>query len=81
MARIQAAGSKPRQEALRAMILDLCTWRPCSARELASWFGRTKHKHLVRDHLTPMVADGQLAYTIPEMENHPDQRYTVAPKR
>ena len=27
-----------------------------------------------------MVAEGLLAYTIPEMENHPDQRYTVPPK-
>ena len=24
-----------------------------------------------------MVAEGLLAYTIPEMENHPDQRYTL----
>jgi len=24
-----------------------------------------------------MVNEGVLAYTIPEMENHPDQRYTV----
>jgi ATP-dependent DNA helicase RecG len=27
-----------------------------------------------------MVADGLLAYTIPEMENHPDQRYAVPPE-
>jgi len=25
-----------------------------------------------------MVRDGLLDYTIPEMENHPDQRYTTA---
>jgi ATP-dependent DNA helicase RecG len=31
----------------------------------------------VRDYLSPMVAEGLLAYTIPEMENHPDQRYTL----
>jgi ATP-dependent DNA helicase RecG len=33
--------------------------------------------HLVRELLSPMVQEGLLAYTIPEMENHPDQRYTV----
>jgi ATP-dependent DNA helicase RecG len=26
-----------------------------------------------------MVGEGLLAYSIPEMENHPDQRYTVPP--
>jgi hypothetical protein len=26
-----------------------------------------------------MLADGRLAYTIPQMPNHPDQKYT-APK-
>jgi ATP-dependent DNA helicase RecG len=29
------------------------------------------------NYLSPMVAEGILAYTIPEMENHPDQRYTT----
>jgi len=24
-----------------------------------------------------MVADGTPAYTVPEMENHPEQRYTI----
>jgi ATP-dependent DNA helicase RecG len=75
--RIPVAGTKPRREVLRALILDLCQWRALSARELASILGRQEHKPLVRDHLSPMVAEGLLAYTIPEMENHPDQRYTV----
>lgn len=75
--RIPVAGTKPRREVLRALILDLCQWRALSARDLASILGRQEHKPLVRDHLSPMVAEGLLAYTIPEMENHPDQRYTV----
>jgi ATP-dependent DNA helicase RecG len=77
MARVRAAGSKPRRNVLRAVILDLCAWQPCSARALAHWLGRSDHKHLVREHLTPMVRSQDLAYTIPEMENHPEQRYTV----
>lgn len=75
--RIPVAGTKPRREVLRALILDLCQWRALSARDLASILGRQEHKPLVRDHLSPMVAEGLLAYTMPEMENHPDQRYTV----
>lgn len=77
MVRIRSAGSKPRRDVLRAIILDLCAWHSSSARELAGWLGRSDPKHLVREHLTPMVRDGLLNYTIPEMENHPDQRYTT----
>lgn len=76
-ARIPPAGSKPRRDTLRALILDLCRWRAMSARELASILHGREHKPFVRDHLTPMVAEGLLVYTIPAMENHPEQRYTV----
>lgn len=75
--RIPQAGSKPRREILRALIVDLCRWRALSAKELATILHGREHKPLVRDYLTPMVGEGLLAYTIPEMENHPDQRYTI----
>lgn len=76
--RIPSAGSKPRRDILRALIIDLCRWHALSARELAGILHRRDHKPLVRDYLTPMVSEGLLAYTIPKMENHPDQRYTVS---
>lgn len=76
-ARIPGAGTKPRKEALRALILDLCAWRALSAREMAVLLGGRDQKHLVREFLSPMVHENLLAYTIPAMENHPDQRYTV----
>ena len=77
--RIPPAGSKPRRDILRALIVDLCRWHALSARELATILHGREHKPLVRDYLTPMVGEGLLAYSIPEMENHPDQRYTVPP--
>lgn len=76
-ARIPPFGTKPRRMVLRALICDLCGWRAFSARELAQVLGGRDHKHLVRELLTPMVAEGLLAYTIPAMEHHPDQRYTL----
>ena len=76
-ARLPAAGAKPRREVLRALILELCALRALSARELAAALNRIEHKPLVRDYLSPMVKEGLLAYTVPEMENHPDQRYTL----
>jgi ATP-dependent DNA helicase RecG len=48
-----------------------------SAKELAALLRGRDQKHLVREFLSPMVHEGLLAYTIPAMENHPDQRYTV----
>lgn len=68
---------KPRRAPLRKLLLDLCALRPFGAKELAALLGNRDPKHLVRDHLSPMVAEGALAYTIPEMENHPEQRYIV----
>lgn len=76
--RLPAAGTKPRRPVLKRLLLDLCAWQPMSARTLAGLLGRQDQKHLVREFLSPMVAEGLLAYTIPEMENHPDQRYTAA---
>lgn len=80
-ARIPTPGTKPRREVLRALIQDLCSWRALSAREIAGLLGGRDHKHLVRQVLSPLVAEGLLAYTIPEMEKHPDQRYTVPAER
>ncbi len=76
-ARIPPVGTKPRKNVLRMLLIDLCRWQALSARELATILHRKDHKPLVRDYLSPMVAEGLLAYTIPEMENHPEQRYTV----
>ena len=78
--RIPPAGTKPRRDVLRALLVDLCRWRALSARELATILHGREHKPLVRDYLTPMVDEGLLAYTIPEMEKHPDQCYTVPPE-
>lgn len=75
--RIPVLGSKPRREVLRVLIEDLCRWQALSARELATILNGREHKPLVRDYLTPMVEEGVLVYTIPSMEKHPDQRYTV----
>lgn len=76
-ARIPGAGTKPRKETLRALIQDFCAWRALSAREMAALLGGRDQKHLVREFLSPMVQENLLAYTIPAMENHPDQRYTL----
>lgn len=73
--RIIHAGAKPRLDVVRSLIRDLCSIRPFSADEICGLLGRKDSKELVRLHLTPMRESGELSYTIPEMPNHPDQRY------
>jgi ATP-dependent DNA helicase RecG len=73
--RIADAGVKPRQEVVRGIIHDLCAVRAFSADEICEVLGRRDPKDLVRSHLTPMREAGELSYTIPEMPNHPEQRY------
>lgn len=75
--RLPQPGTRPSRAVLQQLVLDLCTWKPHSARELASLLGRRDHKHLVKELLSPMVAQGLLAFTIPTMEKHPEQRYTA----
>ncbi|MCB9689728.1 MAG: putative DNA binding domain-containing protein [Alphaproteobacteria bacterium] len=75
--RLLRCGTRPRQDVLRTLIRDLCASSPHSARALARLLGDRDPKNLVRLHLQPMLAAGDLAYTIPEMPNHPDQKYTT----
>lgn len=76
-AKLSNMGPRPRSPQVRALILELCTWRPLSAREIAGHLGDRDPKVLVRQHLSPMLASGELSLTIPEMPHHPDQKYTV----
>jgi ATP-dependent DNA helicase RecG len=75
--RIVEAGPRPRRPLLRELVRSLCAWRPLSSRELAAYLGARDPKFLVRQHLGPMLDAGELAYTIPQMPNHPDQKYTL----
>ena len=74
---IARAGKRPRTDTLHPLILGLCRHAPMSASELARLLGDRNPRHLRRIHLTPLTHDGALQLTIPQMPNHPDQRYTV----
>ncbi len=76
-ARLTACGPRPRQGLLRALIREACAVTPLSARTLAGLLGGRDQKNLVRLHLQPMLNAGELLYTIPQMPNHPDQKYTL----
>lgn len=63
------------QTELRDLIVDLCHHQPLSSRNLARLLGDRDYWALVLAHLTPLVQEGRLAFEIPEMPQHPSQRY------
>lgn len=72
--RVNGVGAYAKSVALRRLIADLCGWRPLTASQLAGLLQRSK-QHLEEYHLSPMLADGQLEYTFPDMPRHPRQAY------
>jgi hypothetical protein len=50
-----------------------------AARDLAELLSDRDPRVLVREHLTPMIEAGELAYAIPNMPRHPEQRYVAPP--
>lgn len=81
LARIQAAGKKPRQAILRGLVRELCALRAFTAAELCKVLGRSNTGELTRDHLKPMREAGELTLLFPESEKHPHQAYLVPPER
>ena len=79
--RLPKHGSKPRQAVIRALIREICSLEPRSARELAGLLGDRDPKDLVRGHLGPMLAANELEYTIKDMPNHPGQCYALPTKQ
>lgn len=77
--RIAHAGQRPPASVVEALVVALCAHRPSSAREIAEALGGRDVRHLTRTYLRPLIARGLLAYTIPQMPKHPDQKYTTPP--
>ncbi|WP_373862978.1 ATP-binding protein [Azohydromonas lata] len=79
--RIAAAGRKPRQAVLRALLVELCALRPFTVAELCRLLERSDPKELRRNHLRPLREAGLLSLLYPETEKHPHQAYTTAKKQ
>ncbi len=72
---VNELGVRPRRTKLRAVIRDLCAFRPFTTAELASILGFSRPYLLVHRHLTPMCEAKLLERTHPETPNHPEQAY------
>lgn len=63
-----------KSEELQELIQRLCAWKALSAVQVADLLGK-QTKYIAQYFLSPMVAEGVLEYTQPEMINHPQQKY------
>ena len=72
--RIDTLGGRSDGLAMRETISALCLWRPHTAEELATLLGRNSD-YLKTHYLKPMVTEGLLRLTIPDMPKHPNQAY------
>ncbi len=77
--KIENLGKRVPLSILKEIIVDLCNIRPYSAAELAQILGRTEY-HTIKRIIRPLMEEKQLFYTIPEMINHPHQKYTTITK-
>jgi ATP-dependent DNA helicase RecG len=67
-------GQRTTPDRLREAIIRLCQYRSWQAAELGNLFGRNP-VYLGTQYLRPLVSAGVLAYTLPEVPNHPHQAY------
>lgn len=57
-------------------ILALCKWKPHKLFQIAAYLEKGDN-HVSREYIKPLLREGRLNYTIPDMINHPAQAYTV----
>jgi len=78
--RIKQLGKRTNPKEMERLIIDLCNWNPLSLKEIAKLINR-KTSSVRYLYLNKLIAQGKLFYTIPEMLNHPNQKYTTKKKQ
>lgn len=58
---------------MQNLIVNLCQWQPMDIRQLARLLNRKTKS--IKKYIHPLLISGRLSYTIPEMPNHPYQKY------
>ncbi|NEH59668.1 hypothetical protein GR198_28500 [Rhizobium leguminosarum] len=62
------------------LIIRLCKWKDLSLAEISELLGKSA-PHVSTKYIQPLLAEGCVSYTIPEMIQHPHQKYrTMAGK-
>ena len=74
--RIGETGKRMVAKDMESLIIDLCTHKPLSLIEMASLLHRDT-RALRYHYINILIKQKKLFYTIPEMLNHPNQKYTA----
>ena len=61
---------------MKSLVIELCEIMPLSISEIAEIINR-KPESVRYLYVNPLIESGKLFHTIPEMLNHPDQKYTT----
>ena len=78
--KILKIGKRIPEEEMKKLLIELCDLHPFSLHEISILL----HRNMVflRNHyINPLMAQGKLFYTIPEMIRHPNQKYTTKKKQ
>ena len=62
------------QAIIEALIVDICTYNPHSADEIVTIFNMDA-AHIKTRYIAKLLKEGRIRFTIPEMRNHPNQKY------
>ena len=68
-----------RPKKMKSLVIELCSVMPLSISEIAQIINR-KPESVRYLYVNPLIENKKLFYTIPEMLNHPDQKYTTVKK-
>lgn len=74
--RVEKTGKRVASKDMDRLIVDLCAFRPFSLAEMASLLHRDLSA-LRYHYINRLIKQRKLFYTIPEMLNHPKQKYTA----
>ncbi|MGV2165130.1 ATP-binding protein [Agrobacterium sp. 16-172Ci] len=66
-----------RPDVALTLIVRMCKWKALSLSEIAGLLDKSA-PHISTKYIQPLVAEGLLSYTIPEMVQHPRQKYKAS---
>lgn len=78
--KMESLGKRVSPATMSELVIELCTVQPYSSNEIAAILRRSEY-HIINRVIRPLLDEKKLFYTIPEMINHPKQKYTAIPKK
>lgn len=72
-------GKRASEKQMNLFLLSVCQWKDMKLQRIAALLDR-QPKYILQKYIQPLMQDEKLDYTIPDMPNHPKQKYTITDK-